>query len=250
MNYVCVIAYDGTGYYGWQKTKTGPSVEGSFAEALYRITKQKPLIQAASRTDRGVHARGQVINFSIETTLLPQQLQHALNGVLPKTIRVKDCSIFCESFHPTITAHSKVYRYQVCLGRSQLPFHRKTSYHFIYPTKLALMREAASHFIGKKDFISFRNARKDLKNDTTCEIYSIDISEIGENRLEFSLHANRFLYKMARNLVGTLLYIGAEKLDIENISSLLEKKDRRLLGITAPAHGLCLHKVYYDEITT
>ncbi len=237
----CTIAYEGSRYFGWQKTGSGPSIQESLEKALFQITGHTTKVEAASRTDRGVHARGQVVHFS---SLYSERLHKQLNGVLPYDIRVMKIEKVPAEFHATLSAKSKEYHYLLCLGAAQSPIHRRYAWHFPYSLSLNDMRYAAQSLIGTHDFSAFANERDEQPMASCSRIELIPLEE--GQRLQIQLQANRFLYKMARNLVGTLAYIGCGKLPLDVIPTLLATKDRKQAGITAPAHGLYLSKVFYD----
>lgn len=242
-NLKLILAYDGTAYLGWQKTEMGPSIEGSLGRVLEQILQQPIKLQAASRTDAGVHAEGQVVNFFSEPKLSLDRLLASCNALLPSDIRILHLEEMPSSFHPTLDAKGKEYHYHICLGKVQLPFDRRFSWHFVKKVQLNWMKEAALYFIGKHDFLALTNERQE---DNIRELYSIQIDEIGDERIRIRVAGNQFLYKMVRNIVGTLLYAGCGMISMETISTLLKKGDRKEAGMTAPAHGLILKRVFYD----
>lgn len=242
-NIKMIIAYEGTVYSGWQKTETGPSIEEELQKVLEQILQHPIKLQAASRTDSGVHAEAQVVNFFSEKEFQLDRLKKSCNSLLPGDIRVLKVEEMPEKFHPTLDAKGKEYHYSVCLNEAQLPFDRRFSWHFVKPVDLELMREAAHFFIGKHDFSALTNEKQD---DNVREVYKIEIEEIGEKKIRIRVAGNHFLYKMVRNIVGTLLYVGCGMLKLEDAKTLLEKGDRTAAGMTAPAHGLTLKKVIYD----
>ena len=243
-----IITYDGTNYLGWQKTSYGPSIEQALEDSLYQILRKRPSLQAASRTDAGVHARGQVVNFLLEDLSIDlNKLHRSLNGVLPKDIRVIEIDQEEELFHPTIDNEGKMYRYYICTSPYQLPFYKDYSWHFPYALDIEVMKKAADLLIGHKDFASFCNERSQYTRSTFCRIDQILIEKIGSDRLCISIKGSRFLYKMVRNMVGTLTYIGSQKIELEALEKILQTKTRASAGITAPAHGLELKEVYYPK---
>lgn len=235
MMYKALVAYDGTPYFGWQKTITGPSIQEELERAVAQITGEKVLPEAASRTDRGVHAQGQTIQFALEKPLETKRLQRGLNGVLPPTIRILELTR--EDFHPTLDAIGKEYHYHLSLGPFQDPTQRLYSWHFRYPLNASLIEKNIPDLLGTRDFSAFANEKE---KDPICTLDSI-IFDGG-----FRIKGNRFLYKMVRNIVGTLIYIGCGKLPSGCIPSLFASRDRKQAGITAPAHGLHLHQVFYQ----
>lgn len=232
--YKAIICYDGTEYFGWQKTKTGPSIQEELEKALFHISGESILPEAASRTDRGVHARGQVIQFAIQKEFEPLRLLKALNAILPSDIRI--LQIEQKQFHPTLDAIGKEYQYHFSTDPVQDPTNRLYSWHFRYPLDRSKMEREAQKLIGTHDFTAFAN---EPEKNPICTLTSIQFEGT-----RFSIQGNRFLYKMVRNLVGTLVYIGCGKLDL--IEPILASRDRKNGGITAPAHGLYLHQVFYQ----
>jgi len=242
-NIKLILAYEGTHYLGWQKTAMGPSIEEELEKAVTQILQHPVRLQAASRTDAGVHAEGQVVNFFTESEMPLDKLQKGLNGILPNDISVLKMEKAHEDFHPTLESCGKEYHYSVCLGPTQLPFYRNFSWHFTHPVIVEAMKRAALHLIGSHDFSAFTNERQE---NNVREIFDITIESL-DNRIKIRVAGNNFLYKMVRNIVGTLLYVGCGKLTSEEIPAILKSKDRTLAGVTAPAIGLVLKEVFYDR---
>lgn len=229
-HYQGIIAYDGTRYFGWQKTKSGPSIQEEIEKAIFRLTQETISVEGASRTDRGVHAEGQMVSFQIEKFFEPRVLLRALNALIPHDIRVKDL------FFGEVQIVGKEYHYKICVGDVQLPMKRLYSWHFHQPLDLDKINQAKDHLIGTHDFSAFAN---EPEKNPICTIESLVFDRY------FKVKGDRFLYKMVRNLVGTLLYIGSGKLQANCLPSILASKDRKQGGMTAPAHGLYLHQVFY-----
>lgn len=240
-NIKLIVAYDGTRYRGWQD-----SIETAIRNVLEMICRHEIYLQAAGRTDAGVHAHGQVVNFMTSKDLNPGRLQCSLNQLLPKDIVVKSAEFASETFHPTLDAKGKEYLYYLCIGKFQLPEHRL--YSWFVPQKLdrEAMESAARILSGKQDFASFCNHRPVHRySDFVREVSSITFRECGTDRLCISVQGNHFLYRMVRNLVGTLVYIGRGKLALSDLRAILDAGERSAAGICAPAHGLFLHEVFY-----
>lgn len=245
-NYKLIIAYKGTAYKGWQKTSLGNSIEAVLEKSIFQILRRQVQLQAASRTDAGVHAEGQVVNFHTKTPLLDRRrFLHGLNGTLPQDIRALSIEPMPLEFHPTIDALGKHYTYWICNHKVQLPFYRDLSWHFPYPIDLPLMKEEAKHLLGTHDFSSFCNERSLWTRSPVCTIDAVNISLQEQGRLSICFKGDHFLYKMVRNLAGTLVYAGCGKIPPNTIPSILENKTRSLAGVTAPAHGLTLKEVIY-----
>lgn len=249
-NIVLQIAYDGTRYMGWQNTGSYPNIESELEKLLEQILQHPITLQAASRTDRGVHADAQVINFHTpkEALDLPK-LQYSLNRLLPDDIRI--LALFeapTPTFHATLDATKKEYSYRIVYSKTLMPFYRFTHWHFPYALDIALMKKAGAFFLGEHDFVAFKNRKKEKKvRPTTRTLYDIEIESLEEERLLIRITGNNFLYKMMRNIVGTLAYVGCGKITLEALQKILENGIRADAGITAPACGLTLHKVYYER---
>jgi tRNA pseudouridine38-40 synthase len=217
------VTYDGTRYFGWQKTKYGPSIQEELQKAIHKITGHVTLPEAASRTDRGVHAHGQVVSF-----VAPPCTLRALNAVLPPDIRIT--AMEEKNFHPTLDALGKEYHYR--LGVRDNPTERSFVWQLPKWPDFERMEESTKHLIGTHDFSAFANEKKE---NPICTITSIEIGPT------IVIRGNRFLYKMVRNIVGSLI-----KLSPGEILEALHSKDRKKAGPTAPAHGLYLHQVFYS----
>ena len=242
MNLKLTISYLGTNYLGVQKTPHGNSIEEELERALFQILRNKVYLQFASRTDAGVHARGQIVSFFSEKQIDLQKLQYSLNGILPKDLQVESIEEVSSYFHPSLDSLSKTYSYQICNSSFQLPFKRFTSWHCPYKTiDLELLRKAAAYFIGKFDFRSF--SPLDYENPL-CTIEEI-VSAEENQQITITITGDRFLYKMIRTLVGTLVNLSTGKIPFNEINTILENKQRKLAGVTAPPIGLCLEMVSF-----
>lgn len=247
-NIKLIVAYDGTSYLGWQKTRMGPSIEATLQGVIEQIVQHPAPLQAASRTDAGVHAQGQVVNFLTSKLHLDLGKFHiSLNSLLPKDIVVLQAELMPTSFHPTLDCIGKEYHYFICFGPTQLPHHRFYSWHVPYLLNLDRMRQALPVLIGTHDFAAFCNFKKNAHyTNYIREVQLLTFSEIEERRVCFRIRGNHFLYKMVRNLVGTLVDIGREKIPLETLLDILQSTSRPQAGVTAPAHGLFLHEVFYE----
>lgn len=245
-NIKLTVAYDGSHFLGWQNNKMGSSVEETLACVLEQILQQKVALQAASRTDSGVHARGQIVNFFLEKDTDLKKLLVSINSLLPSEVAVVNISIEKEDFHPSLHSRSKEYRYYICNSSWQYPEYRFTSWHCPHPLHVEKMRAAAEYLIGEHDFSAFCNVKKnEFYEHCIRTIHAISIEEIHNNRISITVKGNKFLYKMVRNIVGTLVYVGNGKFSVEDVKSILEEKKRTEAGVTAPAHGLFLHQINY-----
>jgi tRNA pseudouridine38-40 synthase len=248
-NIKLTVAYDGNNYVGWQKTRWGQSIEETLEKALTQILQHPICLQAASRTDAGVHANGQVVNFfTPRKDLCLKKLIIGLCALLPKDIAVLNAELAPFDFHPTLHSVKKEYHYYVCNGTTQLPQHRYFSWHYPPLLNISAMREGASLLIGEHDFSAFCNFKKNHKyKHFIRHLLEITIVELPDQRIRFEVIGNHFLYKMVRNLIGTLVYVGCQKIEVSAILNILKSGDRTQGGVTAPAHGLFLEKIYYPR---
>ena len=242
-NIKLILEYDGTHYYGWQIQPEVPTIQGELQCALVKIFRQQITVMGAARTDRGVHAKAQVVNFRTPHFLPCLQLVRALNSVLPPDIRVKKAERVDDQFHARYSAHYKIYKYFIYNRSSLSPWLRRFSWWIIFPLNCEWMRNAASHLIGKHDFSSFRNEGS-LSSSTVRCVDRIRITKKGY-LINISIKADGFLYKMARNIAGILVEVGRGKFSPAGVDNALLARDRRRAGPTAPPQGLFLWRVGY-----
>lgn len=248
-----LLAYDGTRYYGWQKTKEGPSIEEEIEKAASQILQEPVLLQAASRTDRGVHATGQVIDCTFTKPVKNlKRFFLSMNELLPKDIRIMKLSYPPdEKFHPTCSAIKKRYLYKIVTGPVCPPHLVRTHWHVPQHIDSKLVQEALPYLLGEHDFKGFSNYRKGLVYPHTHRtLFRTDLEIINHTTYQewiFTLEGDHFLYKMARTIVGTLIMIGRGKLPKEQIDLLFTSRARIDAGVTAPACGLELASVMYNE---
>lgn len=251
------VAYEGSHFLGWQKTPTGPSIQEALEKALETLLGQPCITEAASRTDAGVHAHEQIVGVSIsqiERPLFAKQitcnkLLRGLNALLPKTIVIKHLEETTSTFHPSIDAKYKEYHYQIVYGHTHTPFLRNFSWHYPQFLDVNLMKQGIPLLLGVHDFSSFCNERNLCQINPICHLLKIVIEEDGLGYVKIRVFGNRFLYKMVRNLVGTLVYVGAGKLKVNDLPNILQARNRILAGMTAPAKGLFLHRVSYEPFS-
>lgn len=243
-NIVLKVAYDGAEFFGWQKTNSGPSIEEAILRPLTQILQHEIVLQAASRTDRGVHAEGQIVNFFTEKNLDLWRLKGSLNSLLPSSIRILEIKEMPLHFHPSLDVKTKEYHYQIFTGKILLPVLRYTHWHIPFPFDFHKISLAASHLIGEHDFTSFCNQAEDGKNHIR-KIEKISSESKSPEHLRFIVKGNHFLYKMVRNLIGTLVYVGIGKIKPESLPEILECRSRVYSGMTAPAYGLTLKQINY-----
>ena len=242
-----VVAYNGQAYVGWQVQPTGRSIQAEIETALEQITQERTRVTASGRTDSGVHALGQAVSFASSTLLPPAKLQRALNGVLPKDIRVLDVSQAPDDFHAIRDAISKRYRYLIQDGSLRDPFMAAWCWHLPQVLDQQPMQEAASWLVGEHDFASYQSTGSP-RNSTVRTIYDFTVTRQQgplSEPIVIEVSANGFLYNMVRNLVGTLAEIGMGKQSPAWAHEILSARDRKIAGPTAPAQGLFLVSVEY-----
>ncbi len=245
------LSYDGTRYQGWQKGSEGKTVEEAVEKILSRIYHHPITLQAASRTDSGVHAKGQVVNYLAPKEVDLNKLLFSLNRLLPTDIFATQLERAPDSFHPSLDAIAKEYRYYICNGQFQSPFHRLYSWHVYEELNFKEIDNGIKILCGKHDFSSFCNHKPSHRYEHYIrEIYSIErihIEENGENRFFFQLKGDSFLYRMVRNIVGTLVDVGLGKITNTDLDYILKAHDRKLAGVSAPANGLFLQHISYNN---
>ncbi|WP_320007089.1 tRNA pseudouridine(38-40) synthase TruA [Maridesulfovibrio sp.] len=241
------VAYDGTGFCGWQLQPGLRTVQGVLELAVERITGIPVRVHGSGRTDSGVHALGQVVHFDVEDVRATVPWQKALNSLLPDDVTVLDAELVSSEFHSRYSAKRKTYTYNLWLENSFfLPWRR----HYVWkcgPVDLASIDKAMQFFVGKHDFASFQNAGTPVSS-TVREIYYFKRYP-GQSGQEIVLEVcgSGFLKQMVRNMVGCLVNIGRGKAEPETVRSLLERKDRTAAPATAPAQGLFMAGVEYGE---
>lgn len=239
------VAYDGTNYCGWQIQPNGITIEEVLNKTLSKMMGEEILVIGASRTDSGVHAMGNVAVFDTETTIPPEKIAIALNQKLPDDIVITKSEEVPLDFHPRYCDCSKTYEYHIINTRIPIPTKRLTNYFVSYVLDIDKMRQAASYLVGEHDFVSFCNVRTDVEN-TIRTITALDILTNG-NEITIRITGNGFLYNMVRIIVGTLIRVGRGFYEPEKVKEILEAKDRKAAGVTAPAHGLMLMEINYME---
>ncbi|MFA7254531.1 MAG: tRNA pseudouridine(38-40) synthase TruA [Candidatus Omnitrophota bacterium] len=245
-NIKLVLEYDGSAFFGFQKQPGKPSVQEVLEKALSGFFDRKMKIAAASgRTDSGVHAEGQVVNFKTASAHELWQIQKGLNALLPQAVVVKTIEEVPPDFHARYSVHSKVYEYRIWNHPCRSPLIAGRASHVPYHLNVAKMRQAAKAFLGKHDFRSFTSVSA-LKKGTSCvrTIKRFQIKRQGHLIL-MCVEADGFLYHMIRNMAGTLLEVGRGKRKASDITAILKAKDRRLAGMTASSEGLTLIRVTY-----
>jgi tRNA pseudouridine38-40 synthase len=246
-NLKLTIAYDGTEYHGWQFQPGLRTVEGRLVDVLSPITQTRVGLVVAGRTDAGVHARGQVANFRTESTIDLQRFRRAANSRLESGIVIRRIEEVAERFNARFDARGKHYRYALWADREKPPV-TETRYlrHWHQPLEVEAMAAAARHLTGTHDFKSFETTSSQPRKSTVCHVRRLDVHRQGE-RVWIDVEGDRFLYNMIRNIVGTLLEVGRGRWPADCLPQILEARDRTAAGPTAPALGLTMMQVFYDE---
>ncbi len=241
INYKVVLCYDGTDFSGWQRQPGKRTVQGIVEEALARLAGKRTTLVGAGRTDAGVHASGQVANFKANLRLKEDELMRALNALLPEDVRVLSIQRVPPEFNARKMAKAKVYQYRIWNSSRISPFVLRYVLHWPGYLNVDKMAQAARLFVRKDDFTAFSSNR--LLHPVR-EVYNSEIKKRGA-QIFYTVEANGFLRYMARTMVGTLLEVGREKVELGQIEEAFRQKKRFLAGPTAPARGLCLVKVKY-----
>ena len=244
MRVCATLAYDGTAYHGFQRqsAEREPSIQGELERALARILAQATGLVGAGRTDAGVHAAGQVVAFDTGWQHSLDELQRALNAVLPRDIAVLALRQAADDFHPRYQAHSREYRYTIYNAPVRHPLHQRYALHVPEPLDIVAMRTAAECLVGEHDFAAFGQAT--TGESTVRHVYRASVA--GESPwVRVELEANGFLYRMVRSLVGTLIEVGRARLSVARFAEILRSRDRGQAEATAAAQGLCLMRVNY-----
>ena len=243
------VAYDGSGYEGWQTQKTGVGVQSLVETALGKLFPSRPKVFSSSRTDTGVHAMGMAAHFEVpraEWRMTAARLLLVVNAHLPEDIRVLSARRMPAKFHARFSAVGKEYRYQVWNHAAMNPLLRMQAWHCKRKLDLAAMRSAAGDFVGKHDF---RSVRSNPTYDTDSTVRTLSRCEVKRRGalITFVIEGDGFLYKMCRGIVGTLVQVGHGRFRPEELIPLLQTRDRTVVGMTAPALGLVLWKVFYRK---
>ena len=239
------IEYYGTAYAGWQRQENALAVQQVIEEALTKLTRARVVIAGASRTDAGVHALGQTAHFDTESRIPPDKYAFALNTMLPADIRIRKSEAVSEDFHARFSNKGKRYRYLIYQSPHAGALNRNTHAHVIYPLDDEKMRRELTALIGTHDFAAFAASGSVVK-DTVRTIYSASLTRRGDE-LELLVEGSGFLYNMVRIIAGTLISVGAGRLEEGAFARAIQSGNRLDLGVTAPAHGLTLMEVYYKE---
>lgn len=248
-NYKMTIEYDGTKYQGWQRLKdTDKSVQGKIEDVLSKMCDHKVEIHGSGRTDSGVHAKGQVASFKIETDKTCVEIRNYLNMYLPEDIAVTDICRADDRFHARLTKCRKTYLYRINNSNISNVFERKYMYQLEKPLDVDAMKKAAAYLTGEHDFLGFSSLKK-VKKSTVRTIYECRVQSVEcrtNNEINIFITGDGFLYNMVRIIVGTLIEVGMGERSVDSIEKVLKSKNREEAGPTAPAQGLTLYSVEYE----
>lgn len=239
MRYKITIAYDGTNYSGWQIQPNGPSIQETIEKVLYTLMQKDVSITGSGRTDAGVHANGQVAHFDLEKPITLK----SLNSLLPPDIRILSLEEVSSDFHARFSAKEKTYLYHVTTAKVQSPFERRYALHYTFPIDRKKILESIPLFTGTKNFSSFAN-ELDPKRNPIKTLHELSLISTDSGFI-LKFRGDGFLYKMVRNISGTLLDIGRGKLEATQIPHIFESKSRSFAGKASPAHALFLQTVLY-----
>jgi len=242
---VLVVEYDGRNYYGFQWQANLPTIQAELEGAILRVTGESSRVIAASRTDTGVHARGQVVSFRTKSALPPRTFVRALNYYLPRDIAVKGACKVNMDFNVRRDAMSREYDYYILNGSTRSPLFEGFAYFVPGKLNIRAMNKACKFLEGERDFASFATALGELRS-TVRNVYEARVSK-DDDLVTYRMMANSFLPHQVRNTVGLLIRVGLGKVRLEEFSQIIEAKALGMAGPTAPACGLCLTKVNYPK---
>lgn len=237
------LRYDGSKFHGWQVQKNAYTVQEALQDALEKVFSERPAVKGCSRTDSGVHANVYFVAFKTEKNIPCEKILTALNTYLPKSVCVFECEDTTDDFHPRYSCKAKEYVYKIYNAKIRNPFYENRAMFYPYKLDEKYLDEQAQAFVGKHDFKGFCSKRTDVE-DTVRTVYYANVKREGDFVI-FTVCADGFLYNMVRIMVGTLLFIAQGKIKKDELSKIIEKKDRTLAGKTASPYGLYLNKVEY-----
>ena len=243
-NIKLIIQYDGTNYHGWQIQENAITIQEVLEKAIKKLTGVRPKISGCGRTDTGVHAENYVCSFKTESAIPCDKLPYAINRFLPDDIKC----IFAEEMDTEFDAHKsavgKTYTYKILNSKYPDVFYNNRAWHYRYELDIEKMKKAAEFFLGTHDFIGFAASGFTVKT-TVRTIHNLEITKDGD-LVSIIITGDGFLYNMVRIIAGTLAFAGNSKINWEDMGKIIDSRDRKKAGITAPACGLYLTEVYYN----
>ncbi len=244
-NLKVIISYCGTNYHGWAIQKEVATVEGTILEAFSKLVKTKVRICGTSRTDAGVHARGQVANINLDSPIPTENIKHAINQILPDDIAFVSVEDAPRGFDPIGGPIDKHYQYKIYTGKDKDVFEVGKYWHYPYSLDEKKMQQAADRFVGTKDFRAFASA-KDTRTNSIRTIIECNVNRDGD-WIIIDVRGNKFMYNMVRNMVGTLIEVGRCRWEPDCIDDILKSRDRRNAGMLAPPDGLYLMHINFGD---
>lgn len=242
-NLLMTISYDGSSYHGWQVQKNAVTVQEVVQRAVERVFCESVDIKGCSRTDSGVHANKYCLSFKTSKDIDNEKVVLALNTYLPKDIAVLNCKRVGEDFHARYNVKSKQYIYKLYNGKIRNPFYEKYAFHYRYPIDADYLNREAQAFVGTFDYSAFCSAHSSVE-DTVRTVKAFSVQRDGDF-VYFKVEADGFLYNMVRIMVGTLLFVSEGKIKSGELADIIQSKNRKRAGKTAPAQGLYLNEIYY-----
>jgi tRNA pseudouridine38-40 synthase len=243
-NIKLLIEYDGTNYQGWQVQPKGPTIQGILEEKLGLLTGQPVQLFGSGRTDSGVHALGQVAHFKTQSQMDIRTIQRALNSLLPPDIVIQKVEEVGEGFHARKHSKSKIYEYRILNRNLRSAFQRGYAWHIPQKLDLTEMKKATQVLVGEHDFSAFRTVGSPTRT-TVRRVIRAEWKRGRYGLIRFEIEANGFLKQMVRSIIGTLVEIGKGRIKAEDLRKILNSKERKGAGPTAPARGLFLKEVKY-----
>jgi tRNA pseudouridine38-40 synthase len=244
MRYFIKLAYNGSLYHGWQYQPNALSIQETMNKAISTLLNSEISIMGAGRTDTGVHAKTMYAHFDFDTFFDIPSLVYKLNSFLPKDIAVHDIITVANEAHARFDASKRTYEYHINTFKD--PFLQEQSWYFHQKLDIELMNEAAMLLFNHHDFQCFSKVNTDV-NTFDCTIFEAGWKQ-NNNKLIFTISANRFLRNMVRSIVGTLLNVGLHKITLDDFNTIIVYKNRDKAGFSVPAHGLYLTEIEYDYL--
>lgn len=241
-----IVAYDGTNYKGWQVQPNGITIEEVLNKNLSNLLGEQIVVSGASRTDSGVHSLGNIAVFDTNTRMPADKIAFALNQRLPEDIVVQGSCEVEDGWHPRYQNSRKTYEYRILNRTFRMPTRRLDTYFYHYPLDVEKMKKAASYLEGEHDFKSFCAIGAQVKT-TVRTIYACDVEKEGDI-ITIRVTGNGFLYNMVRIIAGTLVQVGGGAIEPEAVKEILAKKDRSAAGPTAPAYGLTMMGIEFENV--
>lgn len=243
-NFKLTLAYDGSAYHGFQYQSNAVTVQQTLETSLAQLFGEKIRIAGAARTDAGVHAYGQVVSLRTDSPIPADRIPSAVNGLLPRDIAVVAADEVPDTFHARFSAIGKIYQYRILNSAVPNPLLRNYAWQVLRPLQVELMHEAMQVLVGEHDFSAFQASGSSAKHPVRT-LYNIQCRR-NDDEIEFQFHGNGFLYHMVRNIVGTVVDIGAGKMAEAEFRRVFAGRNRSAAGATAPPQGLYLRRIFYE----